>query len=267
VKIGALIPVRLTSERLPGKALKEIAGRPVLYYLLDRIAACRHIAALTDIVVCTTEGADDDPLVEAAIAYGVSVFRGDKNDIIKRFYNAMIRFGFDAVVQVDGDDPLTAVEYMDLTMDRLLSDSSLGIVWSEGLPLGTNCKSFSIAAMERVIRSYQSGQNDTGFIYFFTKTDIVNKAIVEPTTELHVLEGARLTLDYDADFDLFTRILCDLNVHGQIANLTEIVAYLKSHPEIMAINSGLDEEYWQRTKEKARLSYFGTDGARVEIDI
>ena len=38
-KIGALIPVRLASERLPGKALLPLGGRPVIAHLLERVFA------------------------------------------------------------------------------------------------------------------------------------------------------------------------------------------------------------------------------------
>ena len=40
MKIGALIPARLSSERLPGKALAQICDRPMIAHLLDRVAAC-----------------------------------------------------------------------------------------------------------------------------------------------------------------------------------------------------------------------------------
>ena len=63
MRIGALIPVRLSSERLPGKALMEFSGRPVLWHLLDRVAASRFVD-VQDIVVCTTLDSDDDPLAE-----------------------------------------------------------------------------------------------------------------------------------------------------------------------------------------------------------
>lgn len=266
MRIGALIPIRLSSERLPGKALLKIKDRPVVHYLLDRVAACRYLRP-ADIVVCTTEDSADDPLAVAVKEYGASVFRGSRDDIVKRFRDTIDQFGFDAVVQVDGDDPLTEPQYMDLTMDKLLSDPALGIVWSEGLPLGVNCKSFTRKAMETVYRHYAAGQNDTGFIYYFTKTDFVRKAIVRPVSPDHVHETVRLTLDYDVDFEVFRRILEALDRPGHVARLAEVVAFLNKYPEIVAINSGLEETYWQRTREKAKLNYVDEAGARRTIEI
>jgi spore coat polysaccharide biosynthesis protein SpsF len=264
--IGALIPVRLDSERLPGKALKLINGRPVIHHLLDRAVACRYLAP-ERVVVCTTEAAEDDPLVEAVEDYGAVAFRGDRDDIIKRFHSAMLHFGFDAVVQIDGDDPLTDPLYMDLTMERLLSDPELGIVRSEGLPLGVNCKSFSRAAMISVINNYDEGQNDTGFIYFFTKTDLVKQDVVGATTADHVHDEARLTLDYDIDLELFRRIFEALEADGHMCTLSEVVRYLRQNPDVLRINHGLDEEYWQRTRDKANLGYIDRNGRRQIIAV
>src|SRR5690606_12654337 len=112
--IGALIPVRLRSERLPGKALLPLAGRPMIAHLLDRMAASRFIADKADIDVCTTTDPSDDPLQDAVEREGCSIFRGSVDDIILRFGDAMSHYGFDAVIQADGDDPLSATEYMDV---------------------------------------------------------------------------------------------------------------------------------------------------------
>ena len=206
MNIGALIPIRLASERLPRKALIKICGRPVVYHLLDRIAACRHIKNISSVVVCCTKDESDDELVEVVSEYGAAVFRGERDDILKRFSDAIQHFGFDAVVQADGDDPLSATEYMDLTMDHLLSSQGTDIVSAHGIPLGTSTKSFSSNAINKVLKSYLTKHNDTGFIDFFTKTGICRHAEIPPTTANHVHEKARLTLDYIEDLKLFEKI-------------------------------------------------------------
>ncbi len=266
MRIGALIPIRLASERLPGKALMEICGKPVVCHLLDRVFASRHITDKQQVVVCTTREATDDPLVAAVESYGASVFRGSTDDIIKRFHDALRAFGFDAVIQVDGDDILTETRYMDLTMDKLLSDPSLDIVTCEGLPLGIASKSFTLKAMEKVYRHYQTDRNDTGFIYFFTKTGLCQQAVIKPVGPEHVLDEARLTLDYQEDFEVFRTIFEALYKDRSVFDLGAVVQYLQANPEVMKINSTLDEEYWRRTQEKAQLFYSDGEGEIRKID-
>ena len=260
MRIGALTPVRLASERLPGKALMEICGRPVIYHLLDRMTASRHIQDPADVVVCTTEEATDDPLVEAVGHYGCSTFRGSTDDIIKRFGDAIQHFGFDAVMQADGDDPLSAPEYLDLTMDRLLTDEDIDIVTSDGLPLGCNVKSFTTDAMRKVLAAYRSDQNDTGFADYFTKSGICHHEVIQPVSSDHTHETARLTLDYDVDFEFFRRIFEALYREGEIFGTAEMVALLNKNTDWIEINRHVEEEYWSRHSAKSVLEFVDDTG-------
>ena len=265
--IGALIPVRLRSERLPGKALLPLAGRPVIAHLLDRVAASRFIRDKTDVVVCTTTDPSDDPLAAAVEAEGCSVFRGSVDDIILRFNDAMLRFGFDAVIQADGDDPLSATEYMDATMERLLADPSLDIVTVAGVPLGTATKSFTATAMAKVMAAYRTNRNDTGFIYFFTRSGLCRHLSIDAADPDHVHDGARLTLDYESDLEVFRRIFDALYRPGRVFGLAEVVRHLRANPDVAAMNRHVEQEYWARTAEKAVLEYAGDDGSIRRIPL
>ena len=255
MKIGALIPIRLASERLPRKALMDLCGRPVFAHLLDRVTGCKHIESLKDVVVCTTGDTSDDALEDAVRDYGASIFRGSTDDIIDRFGAAMAQFNFDLVVQADGDDPLSATEYMDLTVDKLLATPGTDIVTVQGLPLGTATKCFTQAAMRKVLNSYKTKENDTGFIYFFTKTGLCNHLEISPVSQDHVYDTARLTLDYEVDLALFRRIFGALYKPDEIFGLTEVVEFLNSNPALVAINRHVEAEYNQRTIDKAVLEY------------
>lgn len=260
MKIGGIIPVRLASERLPGKALMDMCGRPVIYHLLDRVAASRHIESPSDVVVCTTTETTDDPLEKAVKAYGASVFRGDINDIIRRFGDAIAHFGFDAVIQADGDDPCSAPEYMDATMDALLADPSLDIVTSEGLAIGCNVKSFTSSAMDKVLAAYRTERNDTGFADYFTKTGLCHHKIISPVGPEHIHDTARLTLDYQVDLDLFRIIFEALYEEGAVFGTEALVTYLNKHPENVAINLDVEEEYWSRHSAKSVLKFIDDAG-------
>jgi spore coat polysaccharide biosynthesis protein SpsF len=254
MNIGALIPVRLASERLPGKALLPIAGRPVIAHLLDRLFASRYLTP-DRVVVCTTEEDSDDPLVPVVEAMGAKVFRGSRDDIIDRFYQAVQVFGFDAVIQADGDDPCTDTLYMDLCMDRLVIDESLDIVVTEGLPLGLGSKAIRTSAIQTVWEHYLTERNDTGFILYFTRTGLCKKDTVYPISPDHQHETARLTLDYPEDLAFLRALFQELYTEGEVFGVEQIMSLLRRRPDLLAINSGLDEHYWQRTRERAKLEY------------
>ncbi len=254
MKIGALVPVRLSSQRMPGKALMPIMGRPVLLHLLDRLFASRHLKA-RDVIVCTTTDPSDDRLVSIVESVGARVIRGSCDNIIDRFNLAVSECGFDAVIQVDGDDPCSDTTYMDLCMDRLLADPELGIVLTEGLPLGLGSKAIRASAVRTVWSNHVTQQNDTGFIYYFTRTGLCNMETVKPLRPEHVHETARLTLDYPEDLAFFEALFKELYDSKAVFGIDEITSLLRRRPDLVEINSGLDEEYWRRTQQLAQLEY------------
>ena len=265
-KIGAIIPIRLASERLPNKAIKTLCGKPVVCHLLDRAFDSKYLER-ENVVVCTTNEASDDTLVKIVKNYGASIFRGSKDDIIKRFYDAMVKFNLDYVIEIDGDDITAEPLYMDLTMEKLLSDDSLDIVSCYELPLGITTKSFSMKSMKKVIEKYKSNKNDTGFIYYFTKTDFCNHLDIKPVSDDHKFKRIRLTLDYKEDFDFFKAIFEELYKEGEVFHLDEILNLARKRPEIIDINYFLEEEYLKRTSDKTNLEYINEEGKVQKVKV
>ena len=58
LRIVAVIPARYHSTRLPGKALADIAGRPMIEHVYRR---ARRAAGVDDVIVAT----DDERIAEA----------------------------------------------------------------------------------------------------------------------------------------------------------------------------------------------------------
>lgn len=263
MKIGALVPVRLSSQRMPGKALMPIAGKPAILHLLDRLFASRSLKP-HDVVLCTTTDNSDDPLIPIAESVGARVFRGSRDNIIDRFNSAVAELGFDAVIEADGDDICCDTMYMDLCMDRLLAEPELGIVLTEGLPLGLGSKAIRASAVRTVWRNHLTQQNDTGFIYYFTRTGLCKTARIKPLRPEHVHEKARLTLDYPEDLAFFEALFKELYQERPAFGIDEIVSLLNRRPELVEINSMVDEEYWKRTHQLAQLEY-RMDGKILKI--
>ena len=263
-RIGALIPIRLASERLPGKALRELGGRPVVHHLLDRLFASRHLSP-ERVVVCTTEDASDDALVPAVESLGARVFRGSRDDLVDRLWRAIEAEGFDAVIEVDGDDPFVDVTFIDRALDALLADREADVVLTEGLPLGMGSKALRRGAVERIWGLHRSERNDTGFMYYFTRTGLCRVARVEASpAERH--ETARVTLDYPEDLAFFEAVWRELSPTNPRFGARELSGLLANRPDLLAINGGLSERYWARTKELAKLEY-EVDGKRYTVEV
>jgi spore coat polysaccharide biosynthesis protein SpsF len=273
MKIGALIPIRLASERLPGKQLLPIAGRAAVLHLLERLFASRYLTP-ERVVVCATEDPSDDALVPVVESSGARVFRGSRDDIIDRFHCATEQYGFDAVLQVDGDDPFTDTLYMDFCMDHLLAHEHLDIVRCQGLPLGLNCKAIRARAIRRVREHRITEKNDHGFILLFTETGLCSTATLRPITPAHQHATARVTLDYPDDLVFFNELHAAASrLHPQFT-VAEIVAALRAEPSLVHINAHLNTAYQQRSEELLDLQYrrdgkihsLGVDDSRNFVD-
>lgn len=109
----AIIPARMTSSRLPRKALAPIAGEPMLARLVERVRASER---LQGIVVATSTDREDDPIADLCRSRGISVFRGDRDDVLGRVNGAAAAFEAEGVVELMGDSPLVSGDLIDQTI-------------------------------------------------------------------------------------------------------------------------------------------------------
>lgn len=97
--VAAVVQARMSSQRLPGKVLAPLAGRPALAWLLERLAPF-------EVVVATSDEPSDEPVADFCAERGVECFRGPLADVAARFAGVIERYRLDAFVRVNGDSPL-----------------------------------------------------------------------------------------------------------------------------------------------------------------
>ncbi|MBA3746564.1 MAG: NTP transferase domain-containing protein [Solirubrobacterales bacterium] len=99
----------MTSTRLPGKVLADVAGEPMLALLLRRLSLARCVGA---IVVATSEDPADATIAELALELGFGVHRGSLQDVLGRMAGAAA--GHEGpVVRITADCPLTDAQTVD----------------------------------------------------------------------------------------------------------------------------------------------------------
>jgi len=118
MKIIAIIQARMGSTRLPGKVLLELGGETVLVRVLGRV---RRMRTMDELVVATTAESADDAIVETASQNGALVFRGSKEDVLDRYYQAACSFDADVIVRITADCPLIDPGVSDHTVQQFLS--------------------------------------------------------------------------------------------------------------------------------------------------
>ena len=95
-----IIQARTGSRRLPAKALINFRGKPLVVIAARRAGTRGH-----DVVIATSEETSDDMLAATAIAEGFRVVRGSLNDVLARFYDAIVGVSDDTIVlRLTGDN-------------------------------------------------------------------------------------------------------------------------------------------------------------------
>lgn len=257
-----MIPARSASERLPGKQLADLGGRPVLARMIERLANSRHLKR-ERIVLCTTESSSDDELVAVAEDCGASVFRGDSEDLVRRLSDAVALHALEIVVEADGDDPFIDVGYVDRAVERLLGAPEVDVVLPPELPLGMAAKVVRGSAFAKVRQCYRTTRNDTGFMYYFTRSGLFTVEGLEPAQATDVRPDIRLTLDYPEDLELLRLVFAELGGRQPPFSAADVTALFARRPELAEVNAHLGDEYWARTEELVNLEF--EHGGRVHV--
>jgi len=113
-----IIQARMGSTRLPGKVMRNVAGKTILQHVVDRLSPSKTIGK---IIVATTVNPEDDVLEQFCTAKGISFYRGSDWDVLSRFANAAAQFGAkkgDAIIRICCDNPIHSWKVVDFVVGQ-----------------------------------------------------------------------------------------------------------------------------------------------------
>jgi len=117
-KVIGIIPARYASTRFPGKPLALIAGKPLIQRVVEQ---CRKAKSLSEIIVAT----EDTRIADAAKQFcRVEMTRADHPSGSDRIAEVAARCACDAVVNIQGDEPLIDPTVVDVVA-RALADCEM----------------------------------------------------------------------------------------------------------------------------------------------
>ena len=121
MKILCVIPARYASTRLPGKPLRDIAGKPMIVRVCERAAQAKNI----DLVLVAT---DDERIFKAVEEHGgkAVMTRADHPTGTDRLAEVAEKYAdFDVIVNVQGDEPLIEPSLIDELAALFADDADL----------------------------------------------------------------------------------------------------------------------------------------------
>ena len=118
-RIAGVIPSRWGSTRFPGKSLAMIAGKPMIQWVVERVKQAQKL----DCVIVAT---DDNRIADCVNALNLSdvqvaMTRPDHPSGTDRIAEAVADHDVDAVINVQGDEPLIEPALIDDGADVISS--------------------------------------------------------------------------------------------------------------------------------------------------
>jgi len=249
-RIVAISQARMTSTRLPGKVLLEAAGKPLLVHHLERLSRSPGLDA---VVLATTVNAADDPLAECATTLGVTVFRGDEQDVLGRFAGAAAMAAADVIVRVTADCPLIDPDLVGALIAAFLAGQretpplDYLSIDSARYPRGLDAEILTRAALDEAARlatDPAEREHVTPYVYNrpdrFRLGEALHPAMEPGETEPG--ETHRWCVDEMADYQLVRRILEVLSPTMPHFGWRDCCRVLREHPDWLDINRSVRQK-------------------------
>lgn len=237
--IVAVIQARMGSTRLPGKILMEIAGKPMLGRVVERV----RLAKTADhVIVATTEDPQDDIVAQYCVESGFSHIRGDGEDVLGRYLKAARATQAEVIVRITADCPLMDPEVIDKTVQAFLErypyidfGSNRGTdELVRTYPIGMDVEVMTAEALERANReAKQAYQREHVTPYFYETGQDLRKASVDAKGKYG---DQRWAVDTAEDL-AFVRAIYAHFPDREDFGFDEVIELLEKQPSLLEINA------------------------------
>jgi spore coat polysaccharide biosynthesis protein SpsF len=158
-KIVLIIQARMSSTRLSGKSMMPLAGKPIVYRMVERLKNCRKV---DEIVIATSDQPEDQVLINLAKELNVSHFEGNLLDVRDRYLKAAEKFQADFILRIPADNPMPDWNEIDRLVEFHLElnptgfSSNLAQISGSGYLDGIGAEIFSTTLLQESVQRSDS---------------------------------------------------------------------------------------------------------------
>jgi len=236
----AIIQARSGSTRLPGKIFKTLAGKPMIWHVIDRLS---HTKMLDKIIIATTTQPEDDKVEEFCSANNIFCYRGSLNDVLSRYYETAKNYNADIVIRITSDCPVIDPDIIDAMLIQFIQEDHIDYLsntLNRTFPRGLDTEIFTFVTLEKTFNEAKldyEHEHVTPYIYnnpeLFTIKNYANETD---------LSSYRWTVDTAEDFRLIEEIYNSLYQKDKIFLFKDILQLIEKHPELTKINQDIKQK-------------------------
>ncbi|CAB3637572.1 MAG: aminotransferase class III-fold pyridoxal phosphate-dependent enzyme [Achromobacter sp.] len=254
MKVVAIVQARMGSTRLPNKVMKRIGGKPMIELLLARLSCSNEI---DEIVLATSEAAQNAPLIEHVRSLGYRCHAGSEDDVLDRYYQAARISDATVVVRITGDCPLVDPALVDDVIRgyKVAEVDYFSNTDPPTYPDGLDIEVFSFAALERAAKETSVPFDREHVTPYLRGSDHFSRA---GTSHKDDLSGLRWTVDEPVDLDVISQVFAHFapEIHftwRQVLDLQQAQPQLFSANKQLIRNEGASmgtgQKLWKRAKQ------------------
>jgi spore coat polysaccharide biosynthesis protein SpsF len=228
----------MTSSRLPGKILKEIEGKSLLQYHIDRLKQTG-----LDLIVATTTNDSDDVVYDFTKKAGLACYRGSENNVLSRFHASAKAHNLDIIIRVTSDCPLIDPHLIRNSLEKYIKFNNSNLYMSNGIERTfARGFDFEIFSFDSLNEASINAKDESDLEHV---TPYIWKNRSGKTEFYHVKQDTnnsdlRITVDTKDDLKLITTLITEYKADG--LSYVEIESILRSHPELVKINSHIEQK-------------------------
>jgi spore coat polysaccharide biosynthesis protein SpsF len=235
-KVVGILVARQTSSRLPGKALVDVVGKPMIGHILDRIEKASHI---DEVIVATSTNPEDNAIVEYAESRGIRSYQGATEDVLDRIYKAAKFANADVVVEVGGDVPFVTPDFFDYGIEQYYETKAdfISNTYFPPItyPVGYDFMLITMKTLEKLyLEAVLDSERYLPFHYISRNPQLFK--IHNLTSDID-LSAWRWTLDYPEDLDFIRTVFDRLLPKNPFFGLDDIRQLFEEDPAIIEINA------------------------------
>lgn len=241
MRIVIIVQARMTSTRLPGKILKEVMGKPLLEYQIERL---KRVTLADDIVIATTENDTDLPIINLCKKLNINYFRGSEDDVLSRYYYAAKQYHADHVVRVTSDCPIIDHQVIDQVIRFYLDSRDNCDCVANGIertyPRGMDTEIFAFSLLEDAFFKAKvdyEREHVTPYIYANSDTYKIKNYSYKKNCSQH-----RWTVDTPEDFLLIKNIIESLYIDNNDFTLEDCLDLLDKNPQWTKLNAHIEQK-------------------------
>jgi len=252
MKIGAIIQARTSSTRLPGKVLKELPYNSGITCLEQVIGRLKKSKRLNDIIIATTKEKEDNEIIDIAKKEDIKYFRGNKENVLSRYYFAAKENNIDLIVRITSDCPCIDEDITDLTINdhinKMVDYTTNSLVRT--YPQGLDVEVFNFNVLEKAYKNATKDYEKEHVTSYINRNPQIFKINeIKAPKELYAPD-IRITLDTEEDYALLCTVFDHLYPKNKYFNTYDIVNLFKEKPWLKLINKKIIQKKTFNTLEE-----------------